>query len=138
MSQILFNDYSYDITRITKILYKIYFKKFFEGGRGCYNRFGFREKGMCLALNFRHVSFLQVRKNNPCQANIHVYAVYINKQPNEISFWYVKHLIQVTHVSSFSPLYFESLLLRDVWSHICRLLSSVDFFFFQLLLFLYE
>lgn len=34
----------------------------------------------CLALNFRHVSFLQVRKNNRCQADIHVYTVYINNQ----------------------------------------------------------
>lgn len=34
----------------------------------------------CLALNFRHVSFVQVRKNNRCQADIHVYTLYINNQ----------------------------------------------------------
>lgn len=34
----------------------------------------------CLALNFHHMSFLQVRKNNLCQADIHVYTVYITKR----------------------------------------------------------
>lgn len=71
---------NYDITGITQILYKIYFKKNSlkeEGGVITCLDSGKRE---CLALNFRHVSFLQVRKNNPCQADIHVYAVYLNNQ----------------------------------------------------------
>lgn len=75
--------FSMTIAMILPVLQKYYIKFIFknslkeEGGVITGLDSGKRE---CLALNFRHVSFLQVRKNNPCQANIHVYAVYINKQ----------------------------------------------------------
>lgn len=81
--------FSMTIAMILPVLQKYYIKFILknslkeEGGVITGLDSGKRE---CLALNFCHVSFLQVRKNNPCQANIHVYAVYINKQPNEISF----------------------------------------------------
>lgn len=75
--------FSMTIAMILPVLQKYYIKFILknslkeEGGVITGLDSGKRE---CLALNFRHVSFLQVRKNNPCQANIHVYAVYIKNQ----------------------------------------------------------